>query len=220
MHLAVIMDGNRRWAKSRGLPAMEGHRAGVKALKKLVQVAPKHGITYLTAYTFSTENWKRPEEEKSFLFNLLKTVALKELSELIENNVRVRFLGDVSAFPQEVSDVLNDLAKRTKNNTGLSLQLALNYGSLDEIKHAAQVMKAKLSPEEISKITEEDFSKLLYSEGVPDPDLVLRTGGDKRLSNFLLWQAVNARLEFIETLWPDFNENELLKLLEGSQVLA
>ena len=212
------MDGNRRWAKNRGLMPFEGHKAGVDALRNLVKIAPSYGIQYLTAYTFSTENWKRAEHEKEFLFKLLKDVSLKELSKLHEANVKVKFIGDIKAFSKDLYDAFFQLEEKTKENSGLNLQIALNYGAIDEINNAIKQIKEKLntgdiSKEDIQKMTDDDFSQYLYTQGIPDPELVLRTGGEHRLSNYLLWQAADARLAFLDTLWPDFSEDDLIKVL-------
>jgi len=214
-HLAVIMDGNRRWATQRGLPSVEGHRRGVKALKDLVKLCPNYGIEYLTSYAFSTENWRRDKSELDFLFKLLGEVAVKELSNLHKENVKVTFLGDISAFADiGIEQSLNGLAEKTKNNTGLKLQIALNYGSLDEMSTALARIKASLNEDEIKALTEEQFASYLYTADCPDPEIILRTGGEKRLSNYLLWQAANSQLVFVDTLWPDFGEVDLRSVLQ------
>lgn len=215
-HLAVIMDGNRRWAKARGLPSLEGHRAGVKALKNLVKLCPSYGIEYLTVYAFSTENWKRESNELDFLFRLLGEVAMRELENLHRENVQVSFLGDIEAFSDiGIKANLEKLANTTKANTGLKLQIALNYGSLDELSYALKQIRSTVSEAEIINLNEETFSQYLYTRNIPDPELILRTGGEMRLSNFLLWQGVNARLAFIESMWPDFSEEDLRQVLNG-----
>lgn len=218
-HLAVIMDGNRRWAKNQGRLPFEGHKAGVNALRQLVKVAPDYGIEYLTAYAFSTENWKRTEKEIEFLFKLLKEVSLKELESLHENNVKVRFIGGLNAFPKDLYEACIQLQEKTQANTGLNLQIALNYGSIDEVKNAVNSLKEKLKQGEldldyIKNLNQEGFSKHLYTSDIPDPDIVLRTGGEHRLSNYLLWQAADAELVFIDTLWPDLQESDLKKILK------
>ena len=216
-HLAVIMDGNRRWAKQRSLASIEGHRAGVQALKKLVSLAPSYGIQHLTVYAFSTENWKREVNEVNFLFELLAEVALQELSSLKEKNVRVSFIGNLTAFTgTRIINNISKLVEATNSNTGLHLQIALNYGSLDELNTAIQRIKTELDADQIVNLTESGFEDFLYTQGTPDPDIVVRTGGEQRLSNFLLWQAANARLSFIETLWPDFDEDNLKMVLNGT----
>lgn len=208
------MDGNRRWAKQRGLPSIEGHRRGVEALKNLVRLCPQHGIEYLTTYAFSTENWRRDQAELEFLFRLLGEVAVRELDNLDRENVRVSFLGDIHAFADiGIEQPLLKLAEKTKDNTGLKLQIALNYGSIDELSTALKRIKASLSTQEIEALSPEKFSDFLYTAGMPDPEIILRTGGDARLSNYLLWQAANSRLAFVDTLWPEFGEAELKEVL-------
>lgn len=215
-HLAVIMDGNRRWAKTHGLPSLEGHRAGVKALKNLVKLCPAYGIEYLTVYAFSTENWKRESNELDFLFKLLGEVAVRELNNLHQENVQVSFIGDIEAFSDiGIKSNLEKLANTTRENTGLKLQIALNYGSLDELSRALKQIKHCLTSEEINNLTEETFSQYLYTKDIPDPELIIRTGGEARLSNYLLWQGANSRLAFIESMWPDFSEEDLKRVLYG-----
>ncbi len=215
-HVAVIMDGNRRWAKERGLPSVEGHRAGVKALKNLVRLCPDYGIKYLTVYAFSTENWRRESNELDFLFRLLGEVAVRELENLHRENVKVSFIGDIGAFSDMgIKANLDKLAETTTANTGLNLQIALNYGSLDELSYALKQIKSTLNEEEISNLDENSFSEYLYTKGIPDPEIILRTGGEARLSNYLLWQGANSRLAFIESLWPDFSEEDLRQVLNG-----
>jgi undecaprenyl diphosphate synthase len=210
-HLAVIMDGNRRWAQSKNLPSFEGHKAGVKALKNLVELCPKYGIKHLTAYTFSTENWNRKKTEVNFLLDLLGTVALSELKNLNEANVKVVFIGNLDRFKgSKLQNILTELESSTANNSQLYLYIALNYGSLDELEHAKQTL---IKENKLETINEETFNNYLYTKNVPFPEVVLRTGGEKRLSNFLLWQAAHAELQFIDTLWPDFSEKELLATL-------
>lgn len=212
-HLAVIMDGNRRWAKKQGLSPVEGHGAGVKALKSLVRTAPKYGIKYITAYTFSTENWKRPEHERNVIFKLLKDVAIKELADLDKNNVKVSFWGDLDKFSGDIIDALNSLKAKTENNTGLHLQIALNYGAVSEFIYALKNIKSNLNNEAIKDLNEESFASYLYSQDIPDPEILIRTGGDHRLSNFLLWQCASSHLKFIDDYWPDFCEKDLRNIL-------
>lgn len=210
-HLAVIMDGNRRWAQSKNLPSFEGHKAGVKALRNLVKLCPQYGIEHLTAYTFSTENWNRKEAEVNFLLNLLGEVALSELKNLNEANVRVQFIGDLKRFREsKLYSILTQLENATANNSKLCLYIALNYGSIDELEQARQTI---IKEDLLETINEETFNNYLYTKNVPFPEVVLRTGGERRLSNYLLWQAANSELQFIDTLWPDFSEAELLKAL-------
>jgi len=218
-HLAVIMDGNRRWAKSRNLPTIEGHRAGVQSLKNLVKLCHRLDIDYLTVYAFSTENWKREKTELDFLFKLLAQAAIGELSSLKSQNVRVKFLGDISAFKNvNIYQELKNLEEQTASNTGTKLQIALNYGSMAEILNAVQNIKDTLKPNEITALDNESFSNYLYTAGIPNPDIMIRTGGDKRLSNYLLWQLAEARLVFVDTLWPDFSEQDLAGVIDLNTV--
>ena len=214
-HLAVIMDGNRRWAKSRNFPTIEGHRAGVQSLKNLVKLCHRLDIEYLTVYAFSTENWKREKIELDFLFKLLAQAAIGELSSLKSQNVRVKFLGDISAFKDvNIYQDLKNLEDQTASNTGTKLQIALNYGSIAEILNAANNIKNTLKPYQVEALDNESFSDYLYTAGIPNPDIMIRTGGDKRLSNYLLWQLAEARLVFVDTLWPDFSEKDLAGVID------
>ena len=209
------MDGNRRWAKSRNLPTIEGHRAGVQSLKNLVKLCHRLDIEYLTVYAFSTENWKREKIELDFLFKLLAQAAIGELSSLKSQNVRVKFLGDISAFKDvNIYQDLKNLEDQTASNTGTKLQIALNYGSIAEILNAANNIKNTLKPYQVEALDNESFSDYLYTAGIPNPDIMIRTGGDKRLSNYLLWQLAEARLVFVDTLWPDFSEKDLAGVID------
>ena len=208
-HVAIIMDGNRRWAASKGLPAYKGHKAGVNALETTVKAAVKFGIKYLTVYTLSTENLReRSKLEIPFLFSLLVRGVKEKLSVLEENGVRVKCIGNLSALPANVQKALVQVEQKLAKNKRLTLIMALNYGGRDEIVQA--VIKIKKEP---SKISEEDITNNLYTVGIPDPDLIIRTGGRVRLSNFLLWQSYYAELYFTETLWPDFSEIKLRNAL-------
>lgn len=210
-HIAIIMDGNRRWAKKRFLPVAAGHSEGVKALKRVVISAQKMGIKALTVYAFSTENWQRKKEEVDFLMQLLCKTIDHELVELYEQNVIVKFIGDLSKFTPELRKVLNKAEKRTEKNTGLLLQIAINYGAKDEIKNAViqiakEVQAGLLTPE---NITENTISERLYTKNVMDPDLLIRTGGEMRVSNYLLWQIAYSEFYVTSTFWPDFSEKDL-----------
>lgn len=211
-HIAIIMDGNRRWAKEKKLPTMVGHKKGVEALKKTVIACEKFGVKYLTVYAFSTENWNRTQEEVDFLMNLLAQTIAGELLELHKNNVVLNFIGDLEALNQDLQKTLKNAHEKTKNNTGVNLQVAINYGGRDEIKNAIKKIVASGISEE--EITEELISKNLYKGGIPDPDLVVRTGNEKRISNFLLWQIAYSELYVTDIFWPDFDENELKKAIE------
>lgn len=205
-HIAIIMDGNGRWAKERSLPRLAGHNAGMSALKEIVKHSSVLGIKHLTVYAFSTENWKRPEDEVGGIFKILIYYVNKELQELHNNNVKVNILGDYEKLPKDAVNKLEEALEKTKNNTGLKFHIALNYGSRKEIvrstkKIAKKIKEGSLSPEEI---TTEIMTNNMYTSGIPDPDLVIRTGGERRLSNFLLWQTAYSEFVFTDVFWPDF----------------
>lgn len=207
-HVAIIMDGNGRWAQNRGLPRIAGHHTGMKAVKKVTKAADRAGVKYLTLYAFSTENWKRPKAEVDFLMRLPQEFLALELDELVENNVQVRMMGYRDNLPAYTLDALEQAMERTKDNTGLVLNFALNYGSraemLDTVRSfAEQVRDGSLSPEDI---TEELMSKRLLSGDLPDPDLLIRTSGELRLSNFMLWQLAYSEMWFTDVYWPSFTE--------------
>ena len=213
------MDGNGRWAQTRGMMRLMGHKSGVKTVKRIVTEASRLGIEVLTLYAFSSENWKRPDQEVSGLMALLKSYLENELSTMLENNIKLRCMGRTEQLPAEVQEVLNASIQKTANNTGLVLNLALSYGGRSEIVRAARSIaqactEGKMTPEEIS---EEIFEKHLYSEGLPDPDLVIRTGGEYRLSNFLLWQSSYAEIYITDTNWPDFGEDDFHMALANFQ---
>ena len=211
-HIALIMDGNRRWAHSKMLPSMMGHKKGVEALKKTVIAADKFGIKYITVYAFSTENWNRKKEEVDFLMNLLKDTIKNELLELHENNVVLRFIGDKTRFTKDLVEVLDEAEEKTKNNTGVNLQIAINYGARHEIVQTMQKLVAQgVKPEDI---TEELISQNLYTANIPDPDLLVRTGGEKRISNYLLWQIAYSEIFVTDLSWPDFGEDALKEAIE------
>lgn len=208
-HIAVIMDGNGRWAKQRSLPRILGHKHGVKTVKKIVRASSSLGIKVLTLYAFSTENWKRPETEIKGLFSLLLHFLKKELREFHKENIKLRVLGDFSKFPGEIQKELEAACELTKNNTGLQLNVALNYGARQEILRAFE----KMAAEGIKKPTEQQVSDFLYTKGQPDPDLLIRTSGELRISNFLLWQIAYSEIYITEKYWPDFSENDLKKAI-------
>lgn len=205
-HIAIIMDGNGRWAEARHLPRTEGHKQGAIAAKKIVRACGERGIKHLTLYTFSAENWKRPETEISDLMNLLRFYLDNEFSEIIENNVRFNVIGDLSPMDVSIRKLINKSIRASAKNTGLQLHLALSYGGRQEIVRAARELARDFLPNEI---TEEKFSKYLYTTDIPDPDLLIRTGGEKRLSNFLLWQCAYTEFYFTPILWPDFGPDFL-----------
>lgn len=208
-HVAIVMDGNGRWAKSRGLPRLMGHQKGIESVRSAIKAAAKSGVQYLTLFAFSSENWNRPQDEVKGLMKLFLLSLRKEIAALHKANVRVRLIGDLSAFSQELQDQIAQTRKLTENNTGLTLNVCVNYGGRWEILEA--VKKARLLPAE--EITAEKFSSLLPLGDAGDVDLFIRTSGEERISNFLLWQLAYAELYFTEILWPDFTENEFLKAL-------
>lgn len=215
-HIGIIMDGNGRWAKKRGLPRTAGHPAGVDAARAIVRACGELGVSYLTLYTFSTENWQRPKTEVSFLMDLLVKITRKEIDNLNANNVRLRGIGDLSALPPKTRNALEEGIERLKGNTGLTLNLALNYGGRAEIVHAAkQFAKTALKqPGIIDTLDEKAFSAYLYTQDSSDAELIIRTGGECRISNFLLWQAAYAELYITDVLWPDFDKACLIKAIE------
>lgn len=210
VHIAIIMDGNGRWAKKRGLPRVAGHRAGVKAVKKIVRAAGDLGIKYLTLFTFSKENWRRPQSEVGSLMRLLYETTKREMAELNENNVRLITTGKVEELSAKQRQILEKAKTVTAKNTGLTLNLALNYGGRDEILEAVKkiAQDCKEGRLKTSEIDEETFSRYLFTEDLPDPDLLIRTSGEMRLSNFLLWQTSYTELYLTEVLWPDFAEED------------
>lgn len=211
-HLAIIMDGNRRWAKNKGLPSFAGHREGVNSLKNIIKQCPSLQIKYLTVYVFSTENWRREVEEVKFLFELLKKVLETELPELIKQGVCLRFIGDLEKLNPDFRFQITQAEKATSQNNLLYLQIALNYGGRSEIIEAIKnLIKEKISPETID---EKLFAQYLSTNGLPDPDLLIRTGGESRISNYLLWQIAYSEIIISQVLWPDFRESELKKCLE------
>ncbi len=211
-HVAVIMDGNGRWAKKKGLPRAAGHRAGVERVRTIIRMSSDIGIKYLTLFAFSTENWKRPSQEVSILMNLLLEYLKEELAELHEKNVRIQTLGDLSKLPDEVAAEIDRAKKTTKDNTGLTVNMAINYGGRQEIAEAVRMaVRNGISPEDID---EEYVSSLLFTSGQPDPDLIIRTSGETRVSNFLLYQMAYAELYFTNAHWPDFDELEYKKALD------
>ena len=210
-HIAIIMDGNRRWAKEKGLPSAVGHKKGVDALKKVVYACDDYGIKYLTVYAFSTENWNRKPEEVDFLMNLLGTTIKNELKELNDNGVVITFLGDLTKLSPKLQEILYHAIDTTKDNTGVHLQIAFNYGARDEIVTAAKKLAQKVKDGELSadEITEDMFSKELYTSGAPDPDLLIRTGGEIRVSNYLLWQIAYSEILIVDDFWPEFDKTSL-----------
>ncbi|WP_080905285.1 isoprenyl transferase [Parabacteroides sp. Marseille-P3160] len=218
-HVAIIMDGNGRWAKARGKERSYGHQEGVVSVRKAVEAATKIGLNYLTVYTFSTENWNRPEEEVIALMNLLVTAIHRETPDLMRNNVRLKAIGDLSRLPEQTNRTLQDCIRETSANTGVTLVLALSYSSRWEIVEAAKRLAAQVETKKIKveDITEELFADQLTTRGIPDPDLLIRTGGEQRISNFLLWQLSYSELYFTDVFWPDFREDELYEAILSYQ---
>jgi len=209
-HIAIIMDGNGRWARRRGLPRVMGHRAGMKSLTRIVEASSEIGLKYLTVYSFSTENWNRPRGEVSALFSLLKEYVKKEGDRLKTNNVKVNILGDISPLPPSARAAVREILHKTSDNTGLNFNIALNYGGRQEIIMAVN----RIISDGIKNVDEEIFKSYLYTAGIPDPDLVIRTSGEKRLSNFLLYQTSYSELYITETLWPDFDKEKLIEAIK------
>jgi undecaprenyl diphosphate synthase len=215
-HIGVIMDGNGRWARARGKPRTEGHLAGARAFRELVRMCIRYEVKYLTVFSFSSENWTRPRDEVNFILSQLRRFVASDLEELVKNNVKVRVIGDRENLDTSLRGVLDKIETDTVANTGLNLIVAFNYGGKAEIvaatrRIAHQVAAGRISPDEIG---EETVAAELYTHGIPDPDLIIRTSGEQRVSNFLLWQAAYSELVFIDEYWPDFNEDVFLRALE------
>jgi undecaprenyl diphosphate synthase len=215
-HIGIIMDGNGRWAKKRGLPRTAGHPAGVDAVRKIVRACGELGVSYLTLYTFSTENWQRPKSEVSFLMDLLVKMTRKEIDNLNDKNVRLRAIGDLSALPDKTRNVLIEGIEKLNGNSGLTLNLAINYGGRAEIVYAAKQLarEAIAHPEILDTIDEKKFSGYLYTKDSSDVELIIRPGGECRISNFLLWQSAYAELYITDVLWPDFDKECLIKAID------
>ncbi len=221
-HVAIIMDGNGRWAKKKGLSRLKGHHAGMEAMKEIVRCSSDIGLEYLTVYAFSTENWKRSVEEVSGIFRLLVKFVDLDLDEMHEQNVRVKAFGDYSGIPAASRRSMDETLERTKDNTGLQFNIALNYGGRDDIIRAVNQIAEEVRTGGIEgEITEEMISSRLYSGdvngNVPDPDLIIRTSGEQRLSNFLLWQCAYSEFVFTDVLWPDFTPEIFMELIEEYQ---
>jgi len=218
-HVAIIMDGNGRWAKKRMLNRVRGHEKGAEAVRIAVRTSRELGIAALTLYAFSTENWQRPKTEINALMTLLKRFLKSEKKEMLEHNIRLNAIGEIERLPGSVREILQEIMQVTKNNSGLLLNLALSYGGRSEIVRMVQQLSesaaaGKIRPESID---EETVSAHLYTRDIPDPDLLIRTGGEMRISNFLLWQIAYAELHITNTLWPDFNRAEYVKILKDYQ---
>lgn len=214
-HIAIIMDGNGRWAREKTLPRIAGHREGVNSVREVTRICGEIDVEFLTLYTFSKENWKRPKKEVSALMTLLLRTINKEVKGLHKNNVKFNIIGDLEMLPPSTRKGLEEGISLTSQNTGLNLSLALNYGSRQEMLEATQTLAMQVKDGLISvgDINEELFSKYLYTNGIPDPDLMIRTSGESRLSNFLLWQSAYTEIYMTSTYWPDFREKELLEAI-------
>lgn len=211
-HIAIIMDGNRRWAKNQSLPSAMGHKRGADSLKKVLKACDEFGIKYLTVYAFSTENWNRKPEEVDFLMDLLAKTLQNELEEMNAGNVAIKFIGDLTKLSTKLQKILKNSEETTKNNTGVNLQIAFNYGARDEMVHALKsIISEGLTCDEIG---EDTISKHLYTKGIPDPDLLIRTGGEMRISNYLLWQIAYSEIYITKQFWPEFDKNSLALAIE------
>jgi undecaprenyl diphosphate synthase len=215
-HIGVIMDGNGRWARARGRPRTDGHVEGVKALRKLVELCIRYGVGHLTVFSFSSENWSRPKDEISFIFGLLRRFVASDLERLIENNVHVQIIGSREGLEPSLQRLIDEVEAKTRGNSGLKLVVAFNYGGRAEIANAVRILARRaaaglLNPE---TITEDTLSAAMYTAGLPDPDIIIRTSGEQRFSNFLLWQSAYSELAFVKANWPDFNEETFLEVLE------
>ncbi|HAH78209.1 MAG TPA: isoprenyl transferase [Ruminococcaceae bacterium] len=215
-HLGIIMDGNGRWAKKRGLPRSAGHAAGAAVFKTIVRYCSRIGIQYLTVYAFSTENWKRPHDEILALMNLFRQYMTDALTSLLDRDIRIRFLGDTSVFDPRLQDLIAQVKRRSEDRTGMVLNIALNYGGRAELARACRLLaqdvrEGRLDP---GQIDEQAISARLYTAGEPDPDLIIRPSGEKRISNFLLWQSAYAEYVVMDILWPDFRPKDLERALD------
>jgi len=215
-HIAIIMDGNGRWAKKRHLPRQAGHKAGITALKRTIEAIIELGIPVLTVYAFSTENWKRPAEEVNHLMNLLRENLHNELSDLHQNNIKLNILGDLKGLPSGLREELLEACETTAGNTGLILNIALNYGGRSEIVRAAKEIARQVKDGDVSidEIDEATFGANLYTKGLPEPDLLIRTAGEMRISKFLLWQIAYTEICVTDVLWPDFNSDVIIEAIE------
>ena len=218
-HIAIIMDGNGRWATSHNLPRLAGHREGIKSVREIVRICGEIGIEYLTLYTFSSENWNRPVKEVSSIMKLLFSTIKKEVQNLHKNNVRLLAIGELDDLPQKSYQEIMEGINKTKDNTGLNLILALSYGSRQELLRAVRriVDRSKIDKIKIDEINEDMISKELYTSEIPDPDLLIRTGGENRISNFLLWQSAYTEFYMVDVFWPEFREKELINSIEDYQ---
>lgn len=215
-HIGIIMDGNGRWAKRRGMPRNVGHSQGSKTVRKICEEAWNLGVKYLTVYAFSTENWSRPQDEIDALMKILRNYLKDAIKQCKENNMRVRIIGDISVLPEDMITSIKRLEEVSSVNTGLQFQIALNYGGRDEVLRAVKRAAAKLLAEgkSVDEMSLEDIGASLDTTGIPDPDLIIRTSGEQRLSNFLMWQSAYSEFYFTDVLWPDFNKKALIEAIE------
>jgi undecaprenyl diphosphate synthase len=215
-HIGVIMDGNGRWAKARGRPRTDGHAEGIKALRRLVELCIRYGVGHLTVFSFSSENWSRPADEINFIFGLLRRFVASDLERLIQNDVQVRIIGSRDGLEPSLRRLIEDVEQKTRANTGLKLIVAFNYGGKAEITEAVRRLAREVADGTLlpDAITEETVASALYTAGIPDPDIIIRTSGEQRFSNFLLWQSAYSELAFVERNWPDFDETTFLSVLE------
>ena len=218
-HIAIIMDGNGRWAKKRNLPRTEGHRRGIRVVEEMIEEAARLGVEVLSLYTFSTENWKRPRKEIDMLLGALENFLKSRVDKLIKNNLKLRTMGEVDKFPPSIRKLLDEVKDKTKNNTGLVVNLALNYGARSELLKAIKELSSDAIEKklDINNLDEKLFSSYLYTKDLPDPDLLIRTSGEMRISNFMLWQLSYAELYFSEKFWPEFAKDDLNKAIEEFQ---
>ena len=216
-HIAIIMDGNGRWAKKQGHQRTIGHKAGMEALRKTIQSCARLKISYLTVYAFSTENWARPEKEVSFLMTLFNSVLNSEVENLHKNNVKIKVLGNKNRLSDSLIKKIKKAEEKTKSNTRLQVNILIDYGSRQEIINACKRIATEFSKEEIEKLSESDFNQFLYTASIPEPEILIRPGKEYRISNFLLWQLSYSELIFIDTLWPEFNEESLINVIKEYQ---
>ncbi len=215
-HIAIIMDGNGRWAQARGLPRIAGHRQGAEAVRRSVEACRELGVSYLTLFAFSSENWKRPASEVDDLMGLLRLYLRREISELAKNDVRLKIIGDRTKLSDDIRSLIEEGESRTKHNSRLTLTIAISYGAQAEIVNAARLIAAahKRGELDLEKLDEAAFSRFLYTDAMPDPDLIIRTSGEQRLSNFMLWQSAYAELMFVDVFWPDFDKQALARAID------
>ena len=212
-HVAIIMDGNGRWAKNKKLPRTYGHKKGVDTVRTILQESVKQNIKFLSLYAFSTENWKRNPKEVQFLMDLFFEKLTSEIAQLNKNNVAIKIIGDKSKLTSKLKEKIEHAEKTTQNNSAITLNLMINYGSRHEIIEAIKSLSTKMTKDEINNLSETQFSEFLYTSSIPDPDILIRPGKEYRLSNYLLWQSAYTELFFTDTLWPDFNETEYIDIL-------